>query len=232
MRDMHVLEIAGSIAGAYCGRLFATTGADVVLVEPPEGAPVHSMGPWITGSVDGVRRSAPHEYLDAGKRSVTFGLSGADGDEALAWSDLVDEEPYASAARAERADEIDCRLQTWQHDRIDQAISRWTDGLSPGDAAARLQAVAIAASPVFSHKDLVEDEHLRAHGFMVEWDQPDVGPTRFPGYPIHCERSKPVVRGAPALGADNALTLAELGYDDDAIEWMAKGEVIFDRPPW
>jgi benzylsuccinate CoA-transferase BbsF subunit len=118
-----------------------------------------------------------------------------------------------------------------RHDQIDQAISRWTDRLSPGDAAARLQAIAIAASPVFNNRDLVDDEHMRVRGFMVEWDQPDVGPARFPGYPIHFERSKPVVRGAPALGADNAVTLAELGYDDDAIERMAKAEVTFDRPP-
>jgi crotonobetainyl-CoA:carnitine CoA-transferase CaiB-like acyl-CoA transferase len=39
------------------------------------------------------------------------------------------------------------------------------------------------------------------------------------------------VRGSPALGADNAATLAELGYDDDAIARLADSEVIFDRPP-
>src|SRR5580765_1944834 len=89
MRDLRVLEIAGSIAGAYCGRLFTTTGADVVLVEPARGAPTRSMGPWITDAAGGVRRSARHEYLDAGKRSVTLDLAGADGDAALAWADLV-----------------------------------------------------------------------------------------------------------------------------------------------
>jgi crotonobetainyl-CoA:carnitine CoA-transferase CaiB-like acyl-CoA transferase len=118
-----------------------------------------------------------------------------------------------------------------EHDRIDAAIARWSASLPPGVAAARLQAAGVAACPAFSNKDLVEDEHLRARGFIVEWDQADVGRARFPGYPIHFERMKPVVRGAPALGADNATTLAELGYDAAAIARMAAAEVIFDRPP-
>ena len=71
MRDLRVLELAGSVAGAYCGRLFAATGADVVLVEPPGGAPNRSRGPWITTPA-GERVSATHEYLDAGKRSVVL----------------------------------------------------------------------------------------------------------------------------------------------------------------
>jgi crotonobetainyl-CoA:carnitine CoA-transferase CaiB-like acyl-CoA transferase len=39
------------------------------------------------------------------------------------------------------------------------------------------------------------------------------------------------VRGAPALGADNVATLADLGYDAAAIARLVDAEVIFDRPP-
>ncbi len=117
------------------------------------------------------------------------------------------------------------------HDQIDVAIGRWTDGLRAGAAAALLQAIGVAACPAFTNKDLVDDEHLRARGFIVEWDQADVGRARFPGYPIHFEHGKKVVRGAPALGADNAATLADLGYDDAAIARLADADVISDRPP-
>src|SRR4051794_19134769 len=68
LRDVRVLELAGSVAAAYCGRMFAATGADVVLAEPAEGAPTRRLGPWIT-NVAGERVSTTHEYLDAGKRS-------------------------------------------------------------------------------------------------------------------------------------------------------------------
>ena len=69
VRDVRVLELAGSLAGAYCARLFATTGADVVLAEPADGGAVRGAAPWIADDRGG-RRSASHEYLDAGKRSV------------------------------------------------------------------------------------------------------------------------------------------------------------------
>jgi crotonobetainyl-CoA:carnitine CoA-transferase CaiB-like acyl-CoA transferase len=89
MRDLRVVELAGSVAGAYCGRLFATAGADVVLVEPPDGAPLRGVGPMLP-TVDGAApRSAMHEHLDAGKRSVTVDLEGPDGDATLAWADVV-----------------------------------------------------------------------------------------------------------------------------------------------
>jgi crotonobetainyl-CoA:carnitine CoA-transferase CaiB-like acyl-CoA transferase len=70
-----VLELAGSVSAACCGHLLAATGADVVLAGPAGGAPTRSLGPWVTDST-GHRRSASHEYLDAGKRSVRL----ADGD--------------------------------------------------------------------------------------------------------------------------------------------------------
>ena len=88
MRDLRVIEVAGGVAGAYCARLFAVTGADVVLVEPPGGAPSRTHGPHLTAA-DGTARSALHEHVDAGKRSVTIDLDGPDGDAVLAWADVV-----------------------------------------------------------------------------------------------------------------------------------------------
>jgi crotonobetainyl-CoA:carnitine CoA-transferase CaiB-like acyl-CoA transferase len=86
VRDLRVLELAGSVAGAYCGRLFAATGGDVVLVEAPGGAPNRSRGPWIT-TPSGERVSTTHHYLDAGKRSVVLD-EPAIGD-AFRWADVV-----------------------------------------------------------------------------------------------------------------------------------------------
>ena len=101
MRGLRVLELAGSLAGAYCSRLFATTGADVVLAEPPGGAPMRALGPWITDA-EGHRRSATHEYLDSGKRSVVLSPNDAAFDDAVRWADLVvstcDGDPDAARA--------------------------------------------------------------------------------------------------------------------------------------
>jgi crotonobetainyl-CoA:carnitine CoA-transferase CaiB-like acyl-CoA transferase len=103
MRGVRVLELAGSVAAAYCGRLFACTGSDVVLAEPVSGAPTRRLGPWLTDP-SGNRRSATHEYLDEGKRSVVLGDHELDA--AFGWADLVisssDGDPGGTATRHQR----------------------------------------------------------------------------------------------------------------------------------
>jgi crotonobetainyl-CoA:carnitine CoA-transferase CaiB-like acyl-CoA transferase len=61
MRGVRVLEIGASLPSAYCGRLFATGGSDVVVLESPEGAPLRSAPPFV--AIEGQRRSALWEYL-------------------------------------------------------------------------------------------------------------------------------------------------------------------------
>jgi crotonobetainyl-CoA:carnitine CoA-transferase CaiB-like acyl-CoA transferase len=104
MRGLRVLEVAGSLAGAYCARLFANVGADVVLAEAADGAPTRRLGPWIGDPSSGGRRSATHEYLDSGKRSVV--LDDAAFDDACRWADIVvstfDGDPIGAQARHDR----------------------------------------------------------------------------------------------------------------------------------
>ncbi len=40
LHDVRVVEISDRIAGAYCGKLLADAGADVVKVEPAAGDPL------------------------------------------------------------------------------------------------------------------------------------------------------------------------------------------------
>src|SRR5262249_13937754 len=88
------------------------------------------------------------------------------------------------------------------------------------------------------NKDIVEDPHLAARGFMVEWDQPAVGVRKYPGFPIHFSNLPPVpMRPCPDLGQDNHYVLAEvLGDDAESIAQLEAGGVInttpsFWRPP-
>lgn len=117
------------------------------------------------------------------------------------------------------------------HDAIDDAMSQWSERRSAEEAAAVLQGAGLAACPAFTNRDLVENEHLAARGFMVTWEQADVGPQTFPGFPIHFATSTVELRGAPALGAHNAEVLASLGYDLASIERLRATEVISDRSP-
>ena len=44
LEGVRVLELGTTIAGPFCGRLFADFGAEVVKVEPPEGDPIRGAG--------------------------------------------------------------------------------------------------------------------------------------------------------------------------------------------
>jgi crotonobetainyl-CoA:carnitine CoA-transferase CaiB-like acyl-CoA transferase len=59
-----VIEVAGSPAGAYAGRLLAACGADVLRLEPPGGDPWRDVGEQWKGL------GAEYAYLNVGKRAA------------------------------------------------------------------------------------------------------------------------------------------------------------------
>ncbi len=77
-----VFEFSKTVAGAYCGRLLATLGADVVTVEPKAGGPVRSLGPF-PSDADDIEAGAAHLHLNTSKRSVALDLDSKDGSLAL-----------------------------------------------------------------------------------------------------------------------------------------------------
>jgi crotonobetainyl-CoA:carnitine CoA-transferase CaiB-like acyl-CoA transferase len=74
LADLRVLDLSGEIAGAYCARLFAGYGADVIVVEPPAGNPLRHHEAW--------------SRLAAGKRSITLDIRMATG--RLLFRDMVE----------------------------------------------------------------------------------------------------------------------------------------------
>ena len=68
LEGVRVLELTDESA-EYCGRLLAGLGADVVKVEPPEGAPSRAIGPFLDDE-PGPDRSLAFWADNVGKRSV------------------------------------------------------------------------------------------------------------------------------------------------------------------
>src|SRR3990170_663361 len=75
LAGLRVVELSGTAAAAFAGRLCADAGAEVVLVEPPEGHPLRHEGPFRRDSKD-LETSAMHLHVNAGKRSVVIELAG------------------------------------------------------------------------------------------------------------------------------------------------------------
>ena len=118
-----------------------------------------------------------------------------------------------------------------QRARLDAAISAWSGARTAIEAASALQAAGVPACPAFTNRDLVENEHLEARGFMVTLDQRDAGPQRFPGFPIHFGRRSVTLNGPPGLGDDNDQVLQSLGFTPHEIAGLARTNTIADSPP-
>ncbi|MEE3326319.1 MAG: CoA transferase, partial [Myxococcota bacterium] len=65
-----VLELADH-SGAYCGKLMADMGADVIKVEPPQGEEGRQIPPFVQG-VEGPDRSFHFLYHNTSKRGITL----------------------------------------------------------------------------------------------------------------------------------------------------------------
>jgi crotonobetainyl-CoA:carnitine CoA-transferase CaiB-like acyl-CoA transferase len=74
---LRVLDLSDRLAGAYCARLFGDYGADVLLLEPPEGHALRREPPFLD-DVPGPDRSLLHAYVNANKRSQLAPPNAAD----------------------------------------------------------------------------------------------------------------------------------------------------------
>lgn len=70
LTGFRVVELSGSVAGEYCGKLLADFGAEVIKVEPAgRGSPTRAMAPVVAPGCDG---SALFAYLNTNKQSVVL----------------------------------------------------------------------------------------------------------------------------------------------------------------
>ncbi|KLO41004.1 CaiB/BaiF CoA transferase family protein [Mycobacterium nebraskense] len=70
LTGFRVVELAGSVAGEYCGKLLADFGAEIIKVETPEcGSPTRAMAPIMADGCDG---SGLFAYLNTNKQSVVL----------------------------------------------------------------------------------------------------------------------------------------------------------------
>lgn len=78
LEGIRVLDLSTSMSGAWCSRMLANFGADVIVVEPPDGHALRRLAPF-----DPRGRSIPATYVLANKRSVVVDESAEGGCERL-----------------------------------------------------------------------------------------------------------------------------------------------------
>ena len=87
LRDLRVVDFSTGIAGAYCTKLLADAGADVIKVEPPGGDPLRRWS--ATGADPGPEDGALFRFLHHSKRSVVGAPADPEVRELVAGADLV-----------------------------------------------------------------------------------------------------------------------------------------------
>ncbi|PZC50311.1 MAG: Crotonobetainyl-CoA:carnitine CoA-transferase CaiB [Chloroflexi bacterium] len=207
---------------------YAAIGGELLLQTSVEGAPAPRGNRSRRYAPQGVYRCAADPGIgnpDIDRDDAWLAITiRSDTD----WAALV-EEIGAAELRDPSYAAVDGRRAA--QDAIDAAIGGWTRDGDKHALAARLQVRGIAAAAVMTNKDLVEDPQLNDRGLIVEWDQPEVGPRRYAGFPIHfSEWAPPEMRPTPGLGQDNQEILRELGFDDGEIAQMQSDGVIATTP--
>ena len=176
--------------------------------------------PERTGNRDS--HMAPHGCFPCLGEDDWIAIACANDDEwrtlaALIDSSLVDDKRFESLT-ARKANE----------DALEAAVSSWTRTQDRWQITALLQSEGIAAFPTFTCKDIVEDPHLNARGYIERLAHPETGSRAHAGIPWRLSRRPNGVRfPAPCLGADTEDALRDiLGYDEDRINALRLADVL------
>ena len=111
LQDIRVVEFSDGCSAAFCGRLFARLGAEVVLVERPRvGSAVRWEPPFLDDRA-GVERGGLFMFTGSGKRSLTLDPASPDGTAILGRllerADVLIDDRGVSADDASHAASID-----------------------------------------------------------------------------------------------------------------------------
>ena len=91
-------------------------------------------------------------------------------------------------------------------------IENWSQGLTTDQAVAALSAAGLPGAPIWDIAQAASNEHAVARGLVSELPHPRLGSAPVVGQPVRFDGEKPVASvSAPALGADRAAILADLG---------------------
>ena len=116
-------------------------------------------------------------------------------------------------------------MKRWENsDEIDQYVEEWAKRQKNQELFHRLEANALAASPVNTSEDLLNSPQLESRGFFVEIDHPKAGKLKYPSVSYHLS-STPCNTWCPAplLGQHNELVYCgRLGYSKQDLTKLAE----------
>jgi crotonobetainyl-CoA:carnitine CoA-transferase CaiB-like acyl-CoA transferase len=98
---------------------------------------------------------------------------------------------------------------------LERLSARFAEGTT-GEWIGRLHGK-VPCAPVLGLPEALSPEMLASRRMLATFDHPEFGGVRSVGLPLRVSGFEPDYAAAPALGADTAALLAELGHDEAAI---------------
>jgi len=96
-------------------------------------------------------------------------------------------------------------------EELDMLVEEWTGQHTAEEVMALLQAQGVAAGVVQDAEDVASDPQLKARGFFIELEHPELGKTVTDAVPIKLSRTPASYqRAAPTAGQDNDYVYGEL----------------------
>jgi benzylsuccinate CoA-transferase BbsF subunit len=125
----------------------------------------------------------------------------------------------------------DAAVRHDNQDALEPIVAAWIAQHGQRDLMERLQAAGVMAAMVYEQAEMFDDPHLKARGFFIELEGPEVPVKRFPGPMAHFERMPlaPPRGPAPTLGQHNREVFQGiLGIDDEGYQHLVDSEIIGD----
>ncbi len=172
---------------------------------------------------DSSRYFAPHNVYPCSGEDQWVAISVENDQDFAALAGVMEQPALAQDARfATNAARIQNRVA------LDELIGAWTERYDHYEAMRLLQAGGVGAGAVLSTGEFVEDEHVKARGFMESFDHPVVGEKLYPGVPYKLSETPGYIhRAAPVLGADTEYVFKSLlGMSDEEIKQLDEEGIL------
>jgi crotonobetainyl-CoA:carnitine CoA-transferase CaiB-like acyl-CoA transferase len=132
---------------------------------------------------------------------------------AMGWPELADDPRFKDHLT---------RLQEENAAEILKIIAAWVRTKTPEEVEELAEKHSFAASRLYTAKDVVEDKHFRARGFMTEVDDPLLGQFLDYEFPVMMSKTPPKVRWSiRPVGFDNEYVMIHrLGKSEDEIKQL------------
>ncbi|MAF53052.1 MAG: CoA transferase [SAR202 cluster bacterium] len=165
---------------------------------------------------------APHSAYKAAGDDNWIAIAVTSDEEWNSLCAIVDDESLCDA----RFSDLEGRKH--HEDAIDNVISEWVKPRDAEELTALLQEAGVPAGRVANSRQLLDDRHLAARDFYVEFDEPEVGPKPYEGQSIpgnHVDKSR--WQRAHQMGQDSRHVLVDLlGYSNDDCDALASEETV------